>query len=98
MIIHTHPHTLHDPRVIDGDTLECWCECVPCLRLKIRIRLPGIEGGELGTPEGARAKLTLQNMVYTHWAAGARLASNTDRRDQYNRVLSDILLGPGISL
>ena|SRR5437867_758127 len=97
MTTHRHANTLHQPRVIDGDTLEAWCEISHGVRLLIRIRLPGIECGELGTPEGERGRILFAQVITQYWTTGARLANNPEHRDQYGRIVSDILFGAGKS-
>jgi len=88
-------HIVTELRVIDGDTLEGWLNIGHHLRLLTRLRLRGIEGGELGTPEGERARAILNEILHARrdqamcWIGGEKF------RDRYGRNVGDIQFDDG---
>lgn len=90
--------TLHDVRAVDGDTVQCWLEFYRHVRVRVRIRLPGIEGGELNTSEGERAKLLLQRFLDDRKAIIPWLTTDPGTTDQHGRIVSDIAWHTGETL
>lgn len=98
MKILTHPYRIFDIRIIDSDTLEAWVEIDRETRHLWRLRLKGVEGGELGEPEGMKGVQVLSTilMEYDHntkWFFG-----NPNAKDKYGRHVGDIEFGNGTKL
>lgn len=90
--------TLHDVRVVDSDTIEAWVQVHRDVRLRWRIRLRGVEGGELGTATGARGTLALASHLERHAAAGLWLDDDGSTLDNHGRHVTDVTLPNGRSL
>lgn len=87
-----HLYQVHELRIVDGDTVEAWVDVSSDLRSKWRIRLEGIEGGELGDALGEGAKAHAIAEVLAGGATGAHFIGEEKRRDQHNRRVGDIRL------
>ena len=98
MKIVRYPHTIHNPRVVDGDTIEAWLDLESIVRVKVRIRLKGIECAELDEPDGPKAAASLMAVLQSPAAHTMRIASGLHLRDCHGRIVSDILLGDGSSV
>lgn len=85
-------------RVIDGDTIEGWIVVSPGVAIRERVRLRGIEGGELGTIEGTRAKHLLTLTLDAPGSTPLRLRSTLESRDNHGRLVADFTLATGESL
>ena len=86
--------TISDIRPIDGDTVEAWVEIHREIRMRWRIRLVGIEGGELPTPDGHRSQAALFAAISTRRQHNPRFVGNPDTRDKYGRHIGDIMFDP----
>lgn len=73
-------------RVIDGDTLFVELDLGFRTYLSQSLRLRGIDAPARSTPEGARAKVYLEELL----GQGAKLLITTRRRDKYDRYLADV--------
>lgn len=90
--------TLHDLRVIDGDTIEAWIDFAGIVRVKKVIRLPGIEGGEMDEVQGRAAAQILTQLVADRLQKTPRLRGPVTHTDQHGRVVADIVFDTGESL
>ena len=79
-------------RVIDSDTIAAWIVVSPGVALLERIRLKGIEGGEEGTREGARAKCLLVTILDDPKNAPFFVVGCRENRDNHGRLVADIRL------
>jgi len=93
-----HRITVHDIRVIDSDTIEAWFDFDGVVRIKKRLRLAGIEGGEKNEPLGLRAELLLQNWLHNRLNNSVHLAGGMQRTDQHGRLVGDLIFDTGESL
>lgn len=85
-------------RVIDGDTIEAWIIISHEVAVQYRIRLRGLEGGELGTPEGARSKLLLEQMLKSSADCVVFFRGHLANRDNHGRLVGDFIIANGASL
>lgn len=85
-------------RVVDSDTLELWCVIDDDIAVRCYVRLRGLEGGEKGTIEGARAELHLGQILQLSNARCIYLRANRRNRDNHGRIVGDIILADGSSL
>lgn len=93
MKVAMHPGIpLHGIRVIDSDTVEAWAEVSWDLRQLWRIRLQGIEGGELGTEQGETGKLALKTLMDGSWGCDIRFLGNSKSLDLHGRRVGDIVI------
>lgn len=93
MKVAMHPGIpLHGIRVIDSDTVEAWAEVSWDLRQLWRIRLQGIEGGELGTDQGERGKLALEALLENGRGCDVRFVGNSKSLDLHGRRVGDIVV------
>lgn len=82
-------------RVVDSDTLLVWLEATPDVRVRYRVRIKGIEGGELGTEEGA-AGMAHMAEVTTQMAEGEMHWEGAyGTKDQHGRLVGDIFDAEG---
>ena len=93
-----HHITIHDIRVIDGDTIEAWFDYDDRVRIKKRLRLQGIEAGELSELSGIAAKGYLQELVTNKLLHAAHLAGGMRREDQHGRLVGDVVFDTGETL
>lgn len=97
-IISKHTLTLHSVRVIDSDTIEAWVQVSSECRLLWRIRLKGVEGGELDTVEGQAGARVLSDLVDLHQSAGLHFRGLDTIKDKYGRHVGEVILSDGRSL
>lgn len=96
MAIHQkEPFTISAVRVIDGDTLEAWVQVSHEVRQLWRIRLKGVEGGELPTEQGLRATSLLQMTIQEHGKGGLCYVGMETVKDQFGRHVGDIRFADG---
>jgi len=94
LIVATRPRCWVD-RVVDSDTLSLWIEATPDCRIRYRVRLVGIEGGEIGTTDGTRGTQSLTDVLddlasdQLHWH-GSFLT-----KDQHGRLVGDVMTNDG---
>jgi len=88
-------YSAHDLHAVDGDTLTAWVQLSSELRQLWRIRIRGVEGGELPTPAGLRAKVILDNTLRDHSQHTANFIGLETVRDQFGRRVGDIIFGNG---
>jgi endonuclease YncB( thermonuclease family) len=81
-------------RVVDSDTLEAWVRVSTRTRELWRIRLSGIEGGELPTPEGLRGKLILEKIIAARRDRFCHFIGLETILDKYGRHVGDIMFPP----
>jgi endonuclease YncB( thermonuclease family) len=98
MKIHRTPHELSDLVAIDGDTIKGWMTYDEQVSIAVRIRLPGIEAGELDEPVGIVAREALQVILFQYRELNPRLACHPRVKDNHGRIVSDVLFGNGQSL
>jgi endonuclease YncB( thermonuclease family) len=87
--------SLHDMRVIDSDTVEAWVQVSYDIRQRWRIRLRGIEGGELGTEAGARGEFQMNRYLFNDPILQPHFIGMESVRDQHGRHVGDIRLPDG---
>jgi endonuclease YncB( thermonuclease family) len=97
-IIALQSQTLHEIRVIDGDTIEAWLDFSDVVRIKRRIRLRGIEGGELAELCGRRARRQLEVWLTAKAHQTPKLTGNLNHLDQHGRIVADVTFDTGESL
>ena len=95
MRIATRPFPLFDLRAVDGDTIECWCGISAEIRQLWRVRLKGIEGGELDTEPGLAAWHALKQFLQTQPTHGYHFVGLETVKDQHGRHVGDILTPTG---
>lgn len=86
---------VHEIRPIDGDTIIAWVDAGHDVRVKRRIRIKGIEGGELGTDQGENAHVVLTCVLAQQVNQAAYLTHSPGSLDKYGRIVSDILFANG---
>ena len=77
-------------RVVDSDTIILWIEATPDVRVRYRVRLALIEGGELGTEEGARGTLVLNEALAEFLLRRTFYIGSLLTRDQHGRLVGDV--------
>ena len=82
--------TMTELRAVDGDTFTAWVQVYPELRMLWRIRVRGIECGELDTAHGQAAKTFLQLKLNTFAIRGCWFVGTKTERDQHGRHVGDI--------
>lgn len=85
-------------RVVDSDTLVIWLEVSPDIRHRCRLRLKGVEGGELGTVEGEAGRFELLNVIGKHTSLLTYLESGEREFDRYGRRVGHIRYEDGTLL
>jgi endonuclease YncB( thermonuclease family) len=93
-----HHVTLHDIEGLDGDTIAAWLDFDGIVRVKRRIRLQGIEAGELHEARGLAAKQFLAAVVLDRILHTAILAGGMRREDQHGRLVADVVFDTGETL
>jgi endonuclease YncB( thermonuclease family) len=78
-------------RIVDSDTLLVWLRVGPDIKQRIRLRLKGVEGGELGTDEGARGAMALQLALRDLVTGPFSFHGNIETRDQHGRIVGDLM-------
>lgn len=85
-------------RVVDSDTVLLWLEVTDDVRVRYRARLKGIEGGELGTEEGARGMAALAELLATVATEPTFWRGSVNTRDQHGRLVGTIVTFDGSPL
>jgi endonuclease YncB( thermonuclease family) len=73
-------------RVVDGDTIIAYIDVGFDTMIRERLRLRHIDTPEFSTPEGAAAKIFVQD----HLPEGKTIVVKTQSRDKYGRYLADV--------
>lgn len=89
---------LRELTAVDGDTLDAWADVGPDLRQKWRIRIKGIEGGELDTTAGRNAATILANELQRRERCTAHFIGNPETFDQHRRHVGDVYFDDGKAL
>lgn len=92
-----HNYTLHEIRVIDGDTIIAWVDIDELVRVRTRIRIKGLESCEIDEPGGRQAQLMFETLIYAHAQTGWRFVGNIRERDNHGRLVGDVQSGDGKS-
>lgn len=85
-----------EPRVLDGDTIDCTIDLGFSIRFAARVRLAGIDAPEVHTADarekamGLRARDRLAELLSRGWL---RVQTELDRSEKYGRVLGTIWVG-----
>ena len=82
-------------RVIDSDTLLVWLEATPDVRVRYRVRIKGIEGGELGTEEGAAGMARMAEVAAEIATGELHWEGAYGTKDQHGRLVGDIFDAEG---
>lgn len=85
-------------RVVDSDTLVVWIEATPDVRVRYRVRLVGIEGGELDTDEGRFGAASLTAHLERLQAQRLYWHGSLLTRDQHGRLVGDVVDDTGSRL
>jgi formylmethanofuran dehydrogenase subunit C len=85
-------------RVVDSDTLLIWLEVTEDVRVRYRARLKGVEGGELGTEDGARGMAALAERIAELSMEATFWRGSINTRDQHGRLVGDIVAFDGSTL
>ena len=93
-----HPYPITEIYPIDSDTIKAWVEISDTHRELWRIRLKGIEGGELGTEEGTKGTDILAALVRDKYHLHAHYFGNPKTLDKYGRHVGDIEFEDGSRL
>lgn len=86
---------LTDIRVIDSDTVEAWVQVSFEIRQRWRIRIRGVEGGELGTDQGLAGQFALQTLLLDYVVDRPHYVGLESVKDQFGRHVGDIRLPDG---
>lgn len=89
MIQQTRPRCWVE-RVVDSDTLLLWIEATPDVRIRYRVRIVGIEGGELADPEGPRGAASMAEQVAAMAERQIYWGGSFNTTDQHGRLVGDI--------
>jgi endonuclease YncB( thermonuclease family) len=92
MKISKHEHRIYEPRAIDGDTIEAWVDIGHRCRIQWKIRLRGIEGGEMDTAEGQVVFAHMVALIQAEELKGGYFFGNVNELDKYGRHVGDIML------
>ena len=98
MKILAHPYRVFDIRIVDSDTLEAWVQIDRETRHLWRIRLKGVEGGELGEPEGMKGVKVLYAILEENERGAMSFFGNPNAKDKYGRHVGDIEFQDGTKL
>ena len=98
MKIEKHPNPCFDLYPVDSDTLTAWVEVGRQTREKWRIRLKGIEGGEIGTQEGTKGVDIVARLIADKFHLAAHFHGNPNELDKYGRHVGDIAFEDGSKL
>jgi endonuclease YncB( thermonuclease family) len=82
-------------RVVDSDTLVVWLEATPDVRVRYRVRIKGIEGGELGTEEGAAGMARMAEVTAIISQGELHWQGAYGNKDQHGRLVGDIFDAEG---
>lgn len=83
-------------KVHDGDTFHCDVDCGFDLRLKMTVRLFGVNAPELVTAAGKKATAWVQAWFTDHCRDGTfTLRTEKDRREKYGRYLGTVIAKDG---
>jgi len=85
-------------RVVDSDTLVVWIEATPDVRIRYRVRIVGIEGGELHEPDGPRGAAAMAAEVSDMADRGLYWSGSFNTTDQHGRLVGDIFGEDGTRL
>jgi len=94
MIQQTRPRCWVE-RVVDSDTLILWIEATPDVRIRYRVRIVGIEGGELADPEGPRGAASMAEQVAAMAEGAIYWSGSFNTTDQHGRLVGDIFDAEG---
>lgn len=86
---------MHEVRVVDSDTLVAWVQVAPEVRLLWRIRVKGIEGGELPSVNGLHGKAVLEALLKSPAAETLHFIGEQTVKDKYGRHVGDVQLADG---
>jgi len=76
-------------RVVDGDTVHAEVDLGLDIRVRVTLRLAGINAPEIGTPEGIAAKAWLVDQL----GSGSLVVRTVkDRREKFGRYLATLLV------
>ena len=98
MKIREHPYPVLDIYPIDSDTIKAWVQISKTNREMWRIRLKGIEGGEIDTVEGLKGRDILASIVRDKHHLSAHFHGNENTLDKYGRHVGDIAFEDGSQL
>jgi len=90
MKVKKHPYQITEIYPIDSDTITAWVQISDTNREKWRIRLKGIEGGELGTMDGTKGVDIVAALVRDKYHLKAWFFGNIKTLDKYGRHVADI--------
>jgi len=90
-----HPHPATDLYPVDSDTITAWIQIGDHTKEKWRIRLKGIEGGELGTDEGTKGEDIVAALIRDKYHLAAHFHGNPKTLDKYGRHVGDIAFEDG---
>lgn len=82
-------------RVVDSDTLLVWLEATPDVRVRYRVRIKGIEGGELGTEEGAAGMAHMAEVAAEISQGELHWEGAYGNKDQHGRLVGDVFDAEG---
>ncbi len=85
-------------RVVDSDTLVLWLEATDDVRVRYRVRIVGIEGGELGTEEGARGAAVMAEAVASLTLEQCYWLGSLNTCDQHGRLVGNVITDSGVTL
>ena len=92
------PYPVSELYPIDSDTLKAWVQIDKTTRHLWRIRLKGVEGGELDTAEGQLGRDILASLIRDKEVQTATFFGNVDCLDKYGRHVGDIEFQDGSRL
>ena len=98
MKILAHPYRVFEIRIVDSDTLEAWVQIDRETRHLWRIRLKGVEGGELNEPEGMKGVKVLYAILEENERGAKSFFGNPNAKDKYGRHVGDIEFEDGTKL
>jgi hypothetical protein len=98
MRILKEPYQVFELYPIDSDTLKAWVQIDKTTRHLWRIRLKGVEGGELDTAEGHLGRDILASLIRDKLGQAAHFFGNVDCLDKYARHVGDIQFQDGSRL
>lgn len=93
-----HPYPVTEIYPVDSDTITAWVEVGDHTREKWRIRLKGVEGGEIGTDEGTKGEDILAAMISDKYHFHAHFFGNPKTLDKYGRHVGNIEFEDGSRL
>lgn len=78
-------------KVVDGDTLHLDIDLGCDVRMRMTVRLAGLNTPEMSTPEGVAAKAFVNEWLEYHAPdKRVRVATIKDRKEKYGRYLGNI--------